>query len=223
MRDIDLSQLFSMLSNEVVEYNHEAVINLVKELIERKVDPLQIIDEGLLPGIEIVKDKFEKLEYFLAELIFASEAVKDSINLLISTLPENEKKNLINGKVVIGTPKGDIHDVGKNIFATLLMASGFVVYDIGIDNHIDNFINKAKEVDADLIAMSCLMTTSMIQSKELLEDLVRLNLRDRFKVILGGGAIQEAYAKAVGADGYSVDASGGVSIAKQLMEKNLRQ
>jgi dimethylamine corrinoid protein len=223
VRDIDVSQLFSKLSDEVVEYNHEAVINLVKELIERKVDPLQIIDEGLLPGIEIVKDKFEKLEYFLAELIFASEAVKDSINLLISTLPENEKNNLINGKVVIGTPKGDIHDVGKNIFATLLMASGFVVYDIGIDNHIDNFINKAKEVDADLIAMSCLMTTSMIQSKELLEDLVRLNLRDRFKVVLGGGAIQDTYAKTVGADGYSVDATGGVNIAKQLMEKNLRQ
>lgn len=223
MRDIDVSQLFSKLSDEVVEYNHEAVINLVKELIERKVDPLQIINEGLLPGIEIVKDKFEKLEYFLAELIFASEAVKDSINLLISTLPENEKNNLINGKVVIGTPKGDIHDVGKNIFATLLMASGFVVYDIGIDNHIDNFINKAKEVDADIIAMSCLMTTSMIQSKELLEDLVRLNLRDRFKVVLGGGAIQEAYAKTVGADGYSVDATGGVNIAKQLMEKNIRQ
>jgi len=223
VRDIDVSQLFSKLSDEVVEYNHEAVINLVKELIERKVDPLQIIDEGLLPGIEIVKDKFEKLEYFLAELIFASEAVKDSINLLISTLPENEKNNLINGKVVIGTPKGDIHDVGKNIFATLLMASGFVVYDIGIDNHIDNFINKAKEVDADIIAMSCLMTTSMIQSKELLEDLVRLNLRDRFKVVLGGGAIQEAYAKTVGADGYSVDATGGVNIAKKLMEKNLRQ
>lgn len=223
MHDIKVSQLFSQLSSEVVEYNHDRVIEIVKALIELKVDPLQIIDEGLLPGIEIVKDKFETLEYFLPELIFASEAVKDSISLLISTLPESEKNNLINGTVVIGTPKGDIHDVGKNIFATLLMASGFVVYDIGIDKHIDSFIEKAKEVDADIIAMSCLMTTSMVQSKELLEDLVRLNLRDRFKVILGGGAIQEAYANKLGADGYSVDAAGGVIIAKKLVEKNMRQ
>lgn len=211
------------LSNAIVDYDQGKALDIVRNLISISVEPKKVIDEGLIPGIEIVKDKFEKLEYFLPELIFASEAVKESINLLISTLPENEKNNLINGKVVIGTPKGDIHDVGKNIFATLLMASGFVVYDIGIDNHIDNFINKAKEVDADLIAMSCLMTTSMIQSKELLEDLVRLNLRDRFKVILGGGAIQDAYAKTVGADGYSVDAAGGVNLAKQLMEKNLRQ
>lgn len=211
------------LSDAIVDYDQDKALDIVRELISISIEPKIIIDNGLIPGIEIVKNKFEKLEYFLPELIFASEAVKECIGLLISTLPENEKNNLINGKVVIGTPKGDIHDVGKNIFATLLMASGFVVYDIGIDNHIDNFINKAKEVDADLIAMSCLMTTSMVQSKELLEDLVRLGIRDRFKVILGGGAIQEVYAMSVGADGYSVDASGGVSIAKQLMEKNLRQ
>ncbi len=216
---MDVSQLFSKLSDEVVEYNHDAVIDLVKELIGRGIDPLKIIDEGLLPGIEIVKDKFEKLEYFLPELIFASEAVKESINLLISTLPENEKNSLVNGKVVIGTPKGDIHDVGKNIFATLLMASGFEIYDIGIDNHIDSFIEKAKEVDADIIAMSCLMTTSMVQTKELMEDLVRLGLRDRFKVILGGGAIQASYAETIGADGYSVDAAGGVNMAKALVGK----
>lgn len=222
MSDIIVRQLFSELSSEVVEYNHEAVINIVKKLITLKIEPLRIINEGLLPGIEIVKDKFDKLEYFLPELIFASEAVKDSISLLISTLPDNEKSQLIQGKVVIGTPKGDIHDVGKNIFATLLMASGFVIYDIGIDNHIDNFINKAKEVDADIIAMSCLMTTSMVQSKELVEDLVRLNLRDQFKVILGGGAIQDTYSKNVGADGYSVDAAGGVEVAKQLVLKNMR-
>ena len=216
---MDVSQLFSKLSDEVVEYNHDAVIDLVKALIGRGIDPLKIIDEGLLPGIEIVKDKFEKLEYFLPELIFASEAVKESINLLISTLPENEKSSLVNGKVVIGTPKGDIHDVGKNIFATLLMASGFEIYDIGIDNHIDSFIEKAKEVDADIIAMSCLMTTSMVQTKELIEDLVRLGLRDRFKVILGGGAIQASYAETIGADGYSLDAAGGVNMAKALVGK----
>lgn len=216
---MDVSQLFSKLSGEVVEYNHDAVIELVKELIARGVDPLRIIDEGLLPGIEIVKDKFEKLEYFLPELIFASEAVKESIDLLISNLPENEKSSLVNGKVVIGTPKGDIHDVGKNIFATLLMASGFEIYDIGIDNHIDSFIEKAKEVNADIIAMSCLMTTSMVQTKELIEDLVRLGLRDRFKVILGGGAIQASYAETIGADGYSVDAAGGVNMAKALVGK----
>jgi len=221
MNSID--QKLIELKNAIVEYDQDKTLDLVQQLITLQVDPRKIIDDGLLIGIEIVKDKFEKLEYFLPELIFASEAMKAAIDVLIESLPQERRDELIGGSVVIGTPKGDIHDVGKNIFATLLLASGFVVYDIGIDNHIDNFIHKAKEVNADIIAMSCLMTTSMIQSKELIEDLVRLNLRDRFKVILGGGAIQENYASKVGADGYSVDASGGVDIAKQLVQKNMRQ
>lgn len=217
MSENTVKQRLAQLAAAVVDYRHDEVLSLVRQLIELGLEPQRVIDEGLLPGIEIVKGKFETLEYFLPELIFASEAVKESIQLLIETLPVSEKNSLIQGRVVIGTPKGDIHDVGKNIFATLLMASGFEVYDIGIDRDLDSFIEKAKEVKADIIAVSCLMTTSMVQTKELIEDLIRLNLRDQFKILLGGGAIQESYALQVGADGYSVDAAGGVNVAKGLI------
>lgn len=213
----DLNEKMKELSDAVIVYDRDKTIEIVKELIDSGVEAKRIINDGLLAGIEVVKDKFDKLEYFLPELIFASEAIKESIDLLIENLPDKEKEELICGSVVIGTPKGDIHDVGKNIFATLLMASGFRVYDIGIDKHVDSFIEKAKEVNADIIAVSCLMTTSLIQQKELIEDLIRIGVRDKYKVILGGGAVNEAWAKAIGADGYTVDAASGVSMAKALL------
>ena len=132
-----IEEKLKALTDAIVVYDQTQTIELVKSLLALNVEPKKIIDDGLLIGIEIVKDKFEKLEYFLPELIFASEAMKASIDLLIESLPQHRKDELISGSVVIGTPKGDIHDVGKNIFGTLLMASGFKVYDIGIDKHID--------------------------------------------------------------------------------------
>lgn len=215
----DIAELLKNLAESVILYDKDETIKIVKELLNLGVEPKRIINDGLLVGIEVVKEKFDTLEYFLPELIFASEAVKASIDLIVDKLPENEKEEFIYGKIVIGTPKGDIHDVGKNIFSTLLIASGFKVYDIGIDKHIDNFIEKAKEVNADIIAMSCLMTTSLIQQKELIEDLIRLGIRDKYKVILGGGAVQESWVNKIGADGYAIDAAGGVNLAKSLLEK----
>lgn len=213
----NINEKLKELSEAVIVYDKDKTIEVVKELLNLGLEPKKIINDGLLVGIEVVKEKFDKLEYFLPELIFASEAIKASIDLIIEKLPEDEKEELICGRVVIGTPKGDIHDVGKNIFATLLMASGFKVYDIGIDKHIDSFIEKAKEVNADIIAISCLMTTSLVQQKELIEDLTRLGIRDKYKVILGGGAVQENWANKIGADGYTVDAGTGVTMAKSLL------
>lgn len=213
----NINEKLKKLSEAVIVYDKDKTIEVVKELMSLGIEPKRIINDGLLIGIEVVKEKFDKLEYFLPELIFASETIKASIDLIIEKLPENEKEELICGKVVIGTPKGDIHDVGKNIFATLLMASGFKVYDIGIDKHIDSFIEKAKEVNADIIAISCLMTTSLIQQKELIEDLTRLGIRNKYKIILGGGAVQENWANKIGADGYAIDAGTGVNMTKALL------
>ncbi|KGK85991.1 cobalamin-dependent protein [Clostridium sp. HMP27] len=215
----NINEKLKELSEAVIVYDKDKTIEVVKELLSLELEPKKIINDGLLVGIEVVKDKFDKLEYFLPELIFASEAIKASIDLIIEKLPENEREELICGRVVIGTPKGDIHDVGKNIFATLLMASGVKVYDIGIDKHIDSFIEKAKEVNADIIAISCLMTTSLIQQKELIEDLIRLGIRDKYKIILGGGAVQENWANKIGADGYAVDAGTGVTMTKSLLRR----
>jgi methylmalonyl-CoA mutase cobalamin-binding domain/chain len=207
------------LCETVIIYDKERALELVSELISINIEPKKIINQGLLKGIEVVKEKFENLEYFLPELIFASEVINSSINLIIKSIPEDERRDLLCGKVVIGTTKGDIHDVGKSIFATLLTASGFTVYDIGIDKHIDAFIEKAEDVEADIIAVSCLMTTSLIQQKELIEDLKRLGLRSKYKIIVGGGAVNELWSEEIGADGYSVDAASGVEVAKSLLKE----
>lgn len=207
------------LCESVILYDKDKAIKLVSELIALNIESKKIINEGLLKGIEVVKEKFENLEYFLPELIFASEVINSSIDLIIKRIPEDERQDLLCGTIVIGTTKGDIHDVGKSIFATLLTASGFTVYDIGIDKHIDAFIEKAEDVKADIIAVSCLMTTSLIQQKELIEDLKRLGLRNKYKIMVGGGAVNELWAEQIGADGYSVDAASGVEVAKSLLKE----
>lgn len=215
----ELDKKLKELSESVIIYDKKTTLDIVRELLALGAEPKKIINEGLLPGIEVVKDKFDKLEYFLPELIFASEAITESINLIINSMSEKDKTDLILGTVVIGTSKGDIHDVGKNIYATLLIASGFKVYDIGISKDIDSFIEKANEVNADIIALSCLMTTSIIQQKELIQDLIRLGLRDKYKVLVGGGAVTESWASSIGADGYAVDAASGVTLAKTLVKE----
>lgn len=209
--------LMKGLSDAVVSYNKEKAIEITDILINKELDSFSIINEGLIPGMDVIRQKFNVLECFLPELIIAAEIIEACIDLILKSMSDEKKSLLIQGKVVIGTPKGDIHDVGKNIFSTMLIASGFIVYDIGIDKTIDDFINKARETDADIIAMSCLMTTSLVQLKEIVEDLERLNIKDKYKVMVGGGAVQSGWAYDIGADGYSKDASDGVSIAQKLM------
>ncbi len=205
------------ISEAVKAFDKEKSARLVEELVDKGIKPQTIIQDGLIVGIDFVIEKFKTLEYFLPQLIFASEAVQSGIDVLLKNLDENERKKLIKGKVVIGTTKGDIHDVGKNIFATLLIASGYEVYDIGIDNSIDDFIHRAEEVEADIIAISCLMTTSLAQLKELINDLNRLDVRLKYKVIIGGGAVQKNFADEIGADGYAQEASDGVKLCREIL------
>ncbi|MBG0765697.1 MAG: cobalamin B12-binding domain-containing protein [Tissierellales bacterium] len=154
----------------------------------------------------------------MPQLIYASEAVQSGIDVLLENLDSDSRKELIKGKVVIGTTRGDIHDVGKNIFSTLLTASGYEVIDLGIDKSIDDFIDRAEDVGADIIAISCLMTTSLAQLKELVQDLKRLNVRNKYKVIVGGGAVQREFAEEIGADGYALEASDGVELCRKILE-----
>ena len=190
----------------------------MRVLVEKEVEPKKIIRDGLIIGIDYVIGKFKTLEYFLPQLIYASEAVQSGIDVLLENLDSDSRKELIKGKVVMGTTRGDIHDVGKNIFSTLLTASGYEVIDLGIDKSIDDFIDRAEDVGADIIAISCLMTTSLAQLKELVQDLKRLNVRNKYKVIVGGGAVQREFAEEIGADGYALEASDGVELCRKILE-----
>lgn len=206
------------ISEAVKAFDKEKTAKLVRALVEKEVEPKKIIRDGLIIGIDYVIGKFKTLEYFLPQLIYASEAVQSGIDVLLENLDSDSRKELIKGKVVIGTTRGDIHDVGKNIFSTLLTASGYEVIDLGIDKSIDDFIDRAEDVGADIIAISCLMTTSLAQLKELVQDLKRLNVRNKYKVIVGGGAVQREFAEEIGADGYALEASDGVELCRKILE-----
>ncbi len=206
-----------LLSEYIVNYDKSNALKVVYSLLEDKCSYAEIINDAILNGMDIIKDKFEKLDIFLPELILASDIAKEIISILFSKLSDAERKSFTKGRVVIGTPKGDIHDIGKNIFATMLIASGYEVYDIGISKDIDDFINRAKETKADIIAVSCLMTTSLVQLRELIEDMNRLKIRDKYKVIFGGGAVTDSFACEVQADGYSISAGEGVIMVKELL------
>ena len=192
---------------------------IVTLLIHDKVDGETILEKGLIPGINAVVDKFAALEAFLPDIIFSAEAMHAGIEIIKENLTDKESGSFNKGTVVIGTMQGDIHDVGKTIVASLLTANGFLVYDLGLDVSAEEFIRRAKNLEADIIALSCLMTTTMARQKEVIEDLKRLGLRDTFKVLVGGGAITQTWAEEIGADGYGEDAIETVKVALKLIAR----
>ena len=214
-----VEELLNKLAEAIVEYDADSATSLTMELLARGIDPKRIINEGLSKGIQEVSDRFNRLEVFLPHMIFAADAMQSAVRKIIESLPPDRKQEVILGKVVLGTVKGDIHDVGKNIFKTMLLATGFEVYDLGVDVPIEYFINRAEEIKADIIALSCLMTTCLIQLKEVIEDLVRLKIRNKYKVLVGGGAVTETFAQKVVADGYALDAITGAGLAKRILGK----
>jgi dimethylamine corrinoid protein len=189
---------------------------LTDQLLRGGADWKEILNRALLKGVNRVREKFDSLEVFLPDLIFASDAVRAGIERIKASIPESEKGVFRKGVAVIGTVEGDIHDVGKTIVATLLSAYGFDVHDLGIDVNSDQFIERVRSLRADLLLLSCLMTTTLARQREVIEDLVRLGLREKVKVLVGGGAATPEWAKEIGADGYGADASEAVDLAVQL-------
>ena len=192
-----------------------------REVAERALvaglDPVEVINEGFSVGMSIVGDLFERGELFLPEVIFASEAMISAVKVLESALPEESTQK--KGKVVIGTIEGDVHDIGKGIVATLLRVYGFDVYDLGRDVPIQKFIDVAREVDADIIGTSALMTTTMVGQKLLEAELKRQGLRDRIKTMVGGAVATQRWADKIGANAYGENADISVKKAMELMSQ----
>lgn len=211
---MEKEQLIKEAAKSIIDADKAKAKELAKSAIAAGMDPLEVIDEGFSVGIAKVGDLFGRGELFLPELILSAEAMKVATDILSAALPQGAKKR---GKVVIGTAQGDIHDIGKSMVVSFLQANGFEVYDIGRDVETQKFIDKAQEVDADIIGMSALLTTTMSGQKTLIEELKKAGLRDRFKVMVGGAPATQRWADRIGADAYGVDAADAAEKAMKLL------
>lgn len=212
-------EILKRLSDAVLQFDSEAAADAARASVAAKMNPVRAIEEGLAVGLRVIGDKFEAGELWLPHLILGAEAMEAAIKVLEEHMPKGALESTSRGTVVIGTVEGDIHDLGLRIVASMLRANGFKVYDLGCNARSLDLIQKAKEVDADIIAASSLMTTTMPFMRDLVEALESAGLRDRFKVLVGGGPVSKEWAKAIGADGYGKDASEAVKAAKQLVQK----
>jgi trimethylamine corrinoid protein len=205
------------LKNSILNYDEERAKELANKALEEGVDPLKAVEEGLAEGIREVGDKFTREEVFLPHLMVAAETMKSALEILNPEIRKRGKKIKTKGTVILGTIEGDLHDIGKSIVAMMLEISGFTVYDLGRDVLIDDFIEKAKEVNADIIGVSALMTTTMQGQKRLIDRLKEQNLLGNYKIMIGGAAVSEEWANKIQADAYAEDAIEAVNKAESLM------
>lgn len=190
----------------------EKLKNLIQEALTRKITVTDIIERGLRKGLEDVGKKYEAGEYFLSELLFSASIMNEAMSVLTPHLEGVELKK--RGIIVLGTVKGDIHDIGKNIFKMFAQASGFEVYDLGVDVDTRRFVEKLKETKAKILALSALLTTTRNEMKVAIDALVQSGIRSDVKVLLGGNAVDKKFAEEIGADAAARDAIEGVEICK---------
>lgn len=212
-------KVFKEMEQSILSLDEEKAIELAKKGVEIGIDPVAAIELGFVRGLRIVGERFANGQVFIPELFLAGRVMKRVIVLLEPAITEKELKRKSVGRVVLGTIKDDIHDLGKSLVGLMLSVNGFEVFDLGIDVPIQDFIDKAKEVNANIIGASALMTTTMLGQRDLIETLKRMGLRSKFKAMVGGAAVTTEWAKEIQADGYAEDAFTAVKVAKSLIGK----
>jgi corrinoid protein of di/trimethylamine methyltransferase len=210
-----MSDLFQKLSDAVVDMDEELVEELAYKVIEEKVDAFEAIDKGLTDGMERAGKLFEEEEYFVPELLMCSDAMNNGVEILKPYIKTNRLND--RHKVIIGVIEGDTHDIGKNLVKLMLETSNFNVIDLGRDIPPQTFVNKAIEENAEIIMISSLMTTTMDAMGDVVTILKNQGIKNRFKVIVGGGPISQSFADKIGADGYSKDAASAVRICQKIV------
>jgi len=209
-------EIYDKLAQAVVDGEDEIAVETAKAALAAGLDPLACINNGLTEGMNRVGELFDSGEYYLPDLIIGGEAMKAAMEVLEPALLDDQEREVL-GKVVIGTVEGDLHEIGKNLVATLLSVSGFRVTDIGIDKSPADFLNAVIEADADIVGASALLTTTMLVQGQIVEALEDAGLRDKVKVIVGGAPVNQSWADQIGADAYGENAISSVAIAKKLM------
>jgi corrinoid protein of di/trimethylamine methyltransferase len=214
-------ETLTAIPQSIVDGAPESASTLARSALQAGIPPLEIIDAGYLPAMAFVGEQYAQRKMFLPDMLASAEAMKAAMAVLESELKRNGQERPMSGTILLGTAKGDIHEIGKTLVGTLLTAHGFRVHDLGVDVSAEKFALKAREYGADIIGVSALLTTTMRGQKTVIENLIREGLRQRVKVIVGGAPVTRQWAEEIGADGYGKDAASAVGLVKSLLQPEL--
>jgi corrinoid protein of di/trimethylamine methyltransferase len=209
--------LLIQLTATVVNGKPQEAADLTRQALSAGLEPLAIIEHGLRPGMDVVGERFSCGEAFIPHLVLAGRAMQSGMKVLEPDLKKRGEGTVPAGTAVIGTVKGDIHEIGKSLVGIMLTANGFEVHDLGVDVPVESFVSKVKETGAQILGLSTLLTTTMVGQRRVIEALRTANIREQVKVLVGGAPVGPAWAEEIGADGYADDARGAVAEAKRLM------
>jgi 5-methyltetrahydrofolate--homocysteine methyltransferase len=209
--------LLQKISEELQKGNYNEVPKLTQEALNAGIPPAKILKEGLIAGMDVVGERFRKDELFIPEVLVAAKAMHAGMDVLRPKLVERGVR--LTGEIVLGTVKGDLHDIGKNLVGMMMEGAGFQVIDLGIDIPSEKFVDAVKSHKPNLLGLSALLTTTMPRMKEVIQSLIVAGIRDKVKVIVGGAPLTEKFAKEIGADGYAPDAASAADMAKSLLMK----
>lgn len=210
-------ELFTAMRQSIIDGDTARAVAKAEEALARGVPPLDAIEQGYMPGLSWIGEQFGEGVLFLPDMIRAARAMQKAVDTLEPEMQRQATQRRVLGRVVIGTVKGDVHEIGKNLVGMMLSTSGFEVHDLGVDVSPERFIAAAREHDADVIGVSALLTTTMAGQRTVIESVTAAGLRPKVKVIVGGAPVSSAWASAIGADGYSEDAVGAVALIRRLV------
>lgn len=209
--------ILDRLARGVRDMDEELTVEAAREALENKIEALTAINEGLVKGMNEAGRLYEEEEYFVPELLLCSDAMYAGLNILSPHIQRSDEKSKV--RVVIGVVEGDTHDIGKNLVKLMLDVDGFEVFDLGRDVPLADFVSKAKEVDAHMVCLSTLMSTTMDGMSRVIDLLKKEGLREKITVLVGGGPVSRSFAASIGADGYAENATKAVRLAKRLLSQ----
>ncbi|EHQ91173.1 cobalamin B12-binding domain-containing protein [Desulfosporosinus youngiae] len=206
---------YAELAQSVISGQRDQVKDQVTSLIAAGKSPLEIVSEGLIAGMDVVGVRFKAGDMFVPEVLMSARSMTGGLEIVKPLIAAADQKS--NGKILIGTVKGDLHDIGKNLVSMLIESGGFEVINMGVDISTEDFVDASIKHEPDIIALSALLTTTMPAMKDIIDSLKEKGLKDKVKVIIGGAPVSQEYAESIGADGYAPDAGSAVELCKQLL------
>jgi len=214
---------YSAMRQSIVDGAADTASSLAQQAVASGVAPLDAINHGYVPGMQDVGEQFAKGQMFLPDMMASAEAMRAAMAVLDPELKKMGAERPPEGVIVLGTTKGDIHEIGKTLVGTLLAAHGFRVHDLGVDVPGEKFAAKARELNADIVGVSALLTTTMRNQRGVVEALEKAGLRSQVKIVVGGAPVTRSWADEIGADGYAKDAMSAVELARELIGRKLQK